>query len=115
MIFGPLPYVVTKNMMSIKEVVRRLRFDNKYVFRWTEVVFNLSGMDSYNPARLWIYRVREDGTLAADICWYIDDDRPTGSTAWEGGKDASKTFCTLIFSRFARCWKEMIVNNSKSE
>ena len=54
-------------------------------------------MDSYNPTRLWVYKVREDGTLAADIFWYIDEEKPTDATAWEGRKDASKTFCTLIF------------------
>lgn len=92
MVFGPSPYFVTNNMMLIDEVVRRLRFDNKHVFRWPEVVFNLPGVDLYNPARLWIYNVREDGTLAVDIFWYIDDERSTDVTAWEGGKDASKTF-----------------------
>ena len=54
-------------------------------------------MKSYDPSRPWVYRVRSDGSLAADIFWYIDDGRPTAPTAWEGWKAARKACFTLIF------------------
>ena len=71
--FGPSPYFVTKDMMVIEEAVRGLRSDEKNVFRWLKVVLNLPGMNSYDPSRPWVYRVRSDGSLTADIFWYIDD------------------------------------------
>ena len=56
----------------------------KKMFRWLKVVFNLPNMKSYDFSSPWVYRVREDGNLAMDICWYIDDGRPTAATAWYG-------------------------------
>ena len=71
--FGPSPYFVTKDMMVIEEALRGLRSDVKNVFRWLKVVLNLPGMKSYDSSRPWVYRVRSDGSLTADIFWYIDD------------------------------------------
>lgn len=54
----------------IEEVVRGSRFDEGNMFRCTKVMLNLLEMESYDPARFWIYKVRVDGSLAADIFWY---------------------------------------------
>jgi len=79
--FGPSPYFVTKDMIAIVEAVRGLKSDIENIFRWLEVALNLPGMMSYDPSRSWVYRVREDGSLSADIFWYINDVRPTTVTA----------------------------------
>lgn len=34
-------------------------------------------MDNYNPSRLWVFKVRKDGTIAIDIFSCIDDGRLT--------------------------------------
>ena len=66
-------------------------------FRWLKVVFNLPVMKNYDLSIPWVHRVREDGSFAADIFWYIDDGRPTAATAWEGWKVARKFCYILIF------------------
>lgn len=45
---------------------------------------NLPGISNYNHSRPWVYKQRTDGTVAADLFYYIDDGRPTAPTAWEG-------------------------------
>jgi len=44
---------------------------------------NLPGMSQYTPGNPWVYRVRKDGTMAADLFLYINDLRPTGPSKRE--------------------------------
>ena len=81
--FGPSPYLVTKDMLVVEEGVRGVRLDPENVFRWHTVTLNLPGMDKYESSRTWVYKVRYDGTMAADLFFYIDDDRLTALSAWE--------------------------------
>ena len=81
--FEPSPYFMTNDMMIIEEAVRGLRSDVK-LFSLVKSSIHLPGMKSYDPSRPWMYRAREDGSLAADVFWYIDDGRPTAATAWYG-------------------------------
>ena len=46
-------------------------------------MLNLPGMSSYIPRKQWVYRVRRDNVLAADLIIYIDDLRPTGPSKRE--------------------------------
>ena len=57
--------------------VRRNRVDPSNVFRWELVKLNLPGMSVHNPSRPWVYNHRDDGTIAVDVFYYIDDGRPT--------------------------------------
>ena len=63
--------------------MRGARWDSENVFRWHRVVINLPGMNTYDPSKPWVYKVRQDGTMAADLFFYIDDGRPTAPSAWE--------------------------------
>lgn len=88
----PSPYASTQAMMWAKEIIFGDRSDQANIFRWDRVVFNLPGMAQYNPARSWVRKVRNDGTLAADLKIYVDDMRPTGPTereCWEASQRIS--------------------------
>ena len=95
--FAPSPYFVTKDMLIVEKLVRGDRWDGDNVFRWVNVVLNLPGLDRYDPSLPWVYKVREDGLIAADAFWYIDDGRPIAGTAWEAWQAARKIGCTLCY------------------
>ena len=95
--FGPSPYLVTKDMLVVEERVRGSRWDSENVFRWHSVTMNLPGMSKYNPSKPWVYKVRQDGTMAADLFFYIDDGRPTAPSAWECWCASRKICCNLIW------------------
>ncbi|KAL7574514.1 hypothetical protein ACA910_015870 [Epithemia clementina (nom. ined.)] len=70
------------------------RLDPQNVFRWHKVVLNLPGDETYDPSLAWVRRVREDGTLAADVHPYVDDLRktaPTEQEAWIAASCMAKT------------------------
>ena len=76
--FKPSPYATTREMKKIEGWLKGNKNDMNNVFRWCKVILNLPGKENYNPARPWVYLVREDGTIASDLFSYIDDYRPTG-------------------------------------
>ena len=53
-------------MLIVEKAVRDDRLDDNNVFRWENVILNLPSLDLYDPSLPWVYRVREDGTIAAD-------------------------------------------------
>ena len=81
--FRPSPYLTTRDLMRLEPMLKGNRLDPKNVFRWERVVLNLPGMSSYTPRKQWVYRVRKDNVLAADLFIYIDDLRPTGPSKRE--------------------------------
>ena len=95
--FSPSPYFVTKDMLIVEKAVRDDRWDGDNFFKWVNVVLNLPGLDLYDPSLPWVYRVQDDGMIAADAFWYIDDGRPITVTAWEAWKAARKIGCTLCY------------------
>ena len=85
--FRPSPYCTTREMRRIDLFLRGQASNPDNVFRWTKVILNLPGMEDYCTAHPKVYRVREDGTMAADLFSYIDDLRNTAPTApecWDG-------------------------------
>ena len=81
--FRPSPYLTTRDLMRLEPMLKGNRHDPNNVFRWERVVLNLPGMSNYTPRKHWVYRVRADGVLAADLFIYIDDLRPTGPSKRE--------------------------------
>ena len=77
---GPLPYQVTNDMLVVEETVRSSCLDIENVFRQNKVILNLPGMDKYDTSKPWVYEVRQDGKMVADLFFYIDDGRPTTSS-----------------------------------
>ena len=84
-------------MLVVEERVRGSRWDSENVFRWHSVTMNLPGMSKYDSSKPWVYKVRQDGTMAADLFFYIDDGRPTAPSAWECWCASRKICCNLIW------------------
>lgn len=85
--FKSSPYSTTRDMRRVDPHLRGGHDNESNVFRWNDVKLNLPGKSCYNPSKPWVYKVRKDGTLAADLYIYIDDLRNTGPTyeeCWEG-------------------------------
>ena len=83
MSFRLIPYLTTRDMMRLEPLLKGCRLDPNNVFRWEKAILNLPGMGKYQPGKPWLYRVRKDGTMAADLFIYIDDLRPTGPSKKE--------------------------------
>ena len=95
--FSPSPYFVTKDMLFVERIAKGCRFDEDNVYRWKEVILNLPGMISYDTTLPWVYKAREDGSIAADIYFYIDDGSPTADTTWESWKACKRACYTLSY------------------
>jgi hypothetical protein len=94
----PSPYQTTQAMLFAEDAMRGDPDDPKNVFRWNSVRMNLPGSDTYDPSKPWVYKVREDGTPAADFFFYIDDNRTTGNTeqeAWMGARRVASV-CSFL-------------------
>jgi hypothetical protein len=55
------------------------------VFKWNQVILNLPRDENYDPGLPCVYKVKEDGTPAADFCFYVDDNQTAGNNqnkAW---------------------------------
>ena len=48
------------------------------MFAFSKVILNLRGNKNYDPSMPWIYKARNDGTIACDMFTYVDDERVTG-------------------------------------
>jgi hypothetical protein len=60
--FRPPPYQTTQAIGWAKEVMMGDHLDDKNVFRWAYVRFNLPGSLLYDPRVQWVSKVRkEDG------------------------------------------------------
>ena len=99
--FASSPYFVTKDMLSIDKAVRRYKIIVDNVFGWMKVILNLSGLDLYDPSLPWVFKLRENGSIATDKCWYIDDGYPITNIAWEASKICKKNRMYFMLFRFA--------------
>jgi len=75
------PYVVVKATHLADESAVRNPSDPANPFQWTRVRGNLPGMNSYNPHLPWVSRLRPDGSLAAGVPRYVDDQQPVRISA----------------------------------
>jgi hypothetical protein len=66
--------------------------DERNIFQWSSLILNLPGNEDYTPGDPWVAKLRADGTIAANIHSYVDDERVTGSTnalTWGGLQQVS--------------------------
>ena len=66
-------------------------------FAWEKVVLNLPGMDAYQCHRPRVYKIRVDGSIAADLIWCVDDGRGAGPN-------------DIIYWEVLQCRKDAFVN-----
>ena len=76
-------YFTTRDMKRLEPHIKGNRFNQENVFSWNQVVMNLPGDKTYDPSKPRVYKVRKDGSIAADLFIYIDDLRPTAPTRLE--------------------------------
>jgi hypothetical protein len=77
------PYIAIKGTHLAEEIVFGDHKDPTNPFCWSSIRLNLPGMPSYSPLLPWVSKVRDDGTLAADVPRFVDDLRPVGPSEEE--------------------------------
>ena len=91
------PYLTCRDMKRVEPTLKGDRSDPNNVFRWDRVERNLPGSESYDPSLPWMYKVRRDGTMAADLFIYVDDLRPTGPSKGECWDGSHQIGCRLTW------------------
>ncbi|KAL7566635.1 hypothetical protein ACA910_003470 [Epithemia clementina (nom. ined.)] len=87
---SPSPYQATQTAQWVKWLALWNCLDETNVFRWERVVLNLAGNSNYTPVKPWVYRVCQDGKMAADVHPYVDDMRETARSELEAWTAASQ-------------------------
>ena len=57
---SPSPYLVTKDLMKLEQIIRGDRNALENIFGWTKVILNFPGSSLYDPSIPWVYKVRGD-------------------------------------------------------
>ena len=65
--FSPSPYLVTKDLMVVEQMIRGDRRVRGNVFGWKKVLLNFPGSNTYDPSMPWVYKVDWDSKIAADL------------------------------------------------
>jgi hypothetical protein len=74
---------MTQALLFAEDVTRGDPAAENNVFQWDIVKLNLPGSEEYDPTQPWVYKVKKDGTPAADFFFYVDNNRTTGNTEQE--------------------------------
>ena len=85
------PYQVVQGMSVVEEVIRGVPHGKKNVFGWSKVRMNCPGSPTYDPSKPWVSKVKECGTIAADLVLYVDELRPSGTGREEAWLAARRT------------------------
>ncbi|KAL7579129.1 hypothetical protein ACA910_019156 [Epithemia clementina (nom. ined.)] len=87
---SPSPYQATQTAQRVKWLALGSPLDETNVFHWERVVLHLPGNSDYTPVKPWVYRVCQDGNMAADVHPYVDDMRETAPSELEAWTAASQ-------------------------
>jgi hypothetical protein len=94
----PSPYQTTQAMLFAEDVIRGDSNDDECVFHWDQVKMNLPGDPHYDPSLPLVFKVKKDGTPAADFFFHVDDNRTTGNSeqeAWQAARRVSSV-CSYL-------------------
>ena len=98
MSFSPSPYLVTKDLMVVEQIIQGNRRARKNIFGWKKIILNLpgssTGTSSYDPSMPWVYKLGWNIKVAVDLFFYIDD-KPTAGTekySWR----ATQRVCQML-------------------
>jgi hypothetical protein len=73
-------------LFTAEDVIQGNPEDENNSFQWDQVKMNLPGDPSYDLSLPWVYKVKKDGTPAADFFFYVDDNRTPGNSEGEAWK-----------------------------
>ena len=65
------------------------------VFAWKHMRMNLPGDHRYDPTLPWVFKAKEDGSVAADVHVHVDDIRCSGQTQVECWKASQRVLSVL--------------------
>jgi hypothetical protein len=105
----PSPYQAVQGALVVKRMALGDPKDERNIFQWSSLILNLPGNEDYTPGDPWVAKLRADGTIAADIHSYVDDERVTGSTnalTWGGCSKLAKLRAHLGLQDAARKRRE---------
>ena len=78
---SPSPWVCTRLMGWMMEMVKGDPKQPGNPFGWNSVILNLPGMETYNPSMPRCYKWNEETqSLATDVHWFMDDFRTCGAS-----------------------------------
>ena len=109
--FSPSPYLATQQLLRAHHFLIGDRRDESNPFHWERIVLNLPGMETYDPRRPRVYKVRKDGSIAADVHTYIDDLRisaPTMAILWKACQQIASRLNHLGMQHAARKLRELM-------
>jgi hypothetical protein len=124
-----LPYQECQGMMWALEIILGDYDDPRNVVRYQKISLNLARKRDYDPCRPWVYKVREDGVLAAGgVHVYVDDLRtmgPSETECWEASQRVSSVLASLGIQDTARkirsaaldagAWKGSVARTSRGK
>jgi hypothetical protein len=95
----PSPYQTTQAMLFAEDITRGDPDNEENLFKRDHVRMNLPGAPDYDPSLPWVYKVKRDGTPAADFFFYVDGNRTTGNLekeAWQVSDARSLGRCDCV-------------------
>lgn len=91
--FTSSSYQTIQGVLVAEEVILGERSNPTNAYRLDEVVLNLPGMSTYNPAIPWVAKIRSSGRqVAGNIFIYVNDARVIGSSefnCWHGTRQTA--------------------------
>lgn len=105
----PSPYQSVQGSLVTKRIALGDPKDESNVYRWNTLSLNLPGNLDYSPGAPWVAKRQQDGSIAADVHSYVDDERVTGPTreeTWQGSSKLAKLRAHLGLQDAARKRRE---------
>jgi hypothetical protein len=123
------PYQAVQGMLWAMERIFGDRNRASNVFSWKYMRMNLPGDAEYDPTLPWVFKAKENGSIApADVHVYVDDIRCSGRTqseCWRASQRVSSVLASLGLQDAARkrrppsleggAWAGSIVHTSGGE
>jgi hypothetical protein len=94
----PSPWVTTRLLSWLTEVVKGNRAEATNPFKWDKVILNLPGMEDYDPSMPRVYKWNSTtNSIACDVKTFVDDYRTSGPTFQEVQRATHKLETTMSY------------------
>jgi hypothetical protein len=94
----PSPWVTTRLLSWLTEIVKGDRTEPTNPFKWDKVILNLPGMDDYDPSMPRVYKWNNSTkSIACDVKTFVDDYRTCGPTFPEVQRATHKLETTMSY------------------
>ena len=94
----PSPWVTTRLLSWLTEIVKGDRTEPSNPFKWDKVVLNLPGMEDYDPSMPRVYKWNNSTkSIACDVKTFVDDYRTCGPTFADVQRATHKLETTMSY------------------